>query len=136
VLLLDRFRHGLKNLHQEIYYFKRHKKVLIKNVLLSVLIQIISPITSYIIILSFGYEVSILYFFLFLPIIGAITLLPISIGGLGVRESLSVAFFANKAGLLTSDVAFAMSSLSFSFLIVYSLIGGLIYVFTLHHRRL
>jgi hypothetical protein len=29
----------------------------------------------------------------------------------------------------------AMSLLSFSFIVIYAAIGGIIYVFTLHHRR-
>ena len=68
-----------------------------------------------------------------MPIIGAITLLPISIGGLGLRKNTTMLFFT-QAGV-SKDMAVAMSLLNFSFIVAYGAIGGLIYVFTLHYRR-
>jgi hypothetical protein len=60
--------------------------------------------------------------------------LPISIGGLGVRENMTVLFFA-KAGI-NQNSAVAMSLLNFLFILVYGAIGGLVYVLTIHHRRI
>lgn len=128
-----RLREALKNLHQEIYYFKGNKKVLCENIALSLLAQLLSPLVSYIIALSLGVKINIIYFLIFLPIIGAISLLPISIGGLGIRENMTVLFFA-KAGM-SQNAALAMSLLNFLFLIFYGAVGGLIYVLTVHHRR-
>lgn len=124
----------LKDLHEEIHYFKRHKKVIINNLILSLIIQSISPLVFFIIALSLGLKINILYFFIFLPLIGAITLLPISIGGLGLRDATTIFFFA-KVGV-AHDFAFAMSLLSFSFILVYGALGGLIYVLTVRHRRI
>jgi hypothetical protein len=101
---------------------------------MSLLVQIVSPLISFVIALSLGIKINIIYFFIFLPIIGAITLLPISIGGLGLRDATTIFFFA-KAGV-SKDLAFAMSLISFFFLLVYGAIGGLIYVLTVHHRRI
>jgi len=75
-----------------------------------------------------------IYFFIFLPVIGAITLLPISLGGLGLRDATTIFFFA-KIGV-GKDLAFAMSLLSFSFLLFYGSIAGLIYFITVNHRKL
>lgn len=129
-----RIRKLIKNLHEEIYIFRNHKKVIVNNLILSVLIQILSPLVSFVIALALGIKIDIIYFFIFLPIIGAITLLPISIGGLGLRDATTIFFFA-KAGV-SKDLAFAMSLISFFFLLVYGAIGGLIYVLTVHHRRI
>ncbi len=129
-----RIRQLLKDLHEEMHYFKHHKKVIINNLIFSVLIQAVSPLTFFVIAKSLGMKISLIYFFIFLPIIGAITLLPISIGGLGLRDATTVFFFA-KAGV-AKDLAFAMSLLNFSFLLIYGSLGGLIYVFTVHHRRI
>ncbi len=129
-----RIASGLRNLHQEIHLFKRHRLVIFKNLLLSLLVQIISPLTFYIIALSLGVKIDIIYFFVFLPIIGAVALLPISIGGLGLRDAATIFFFA-KVGV-SKDLAFAMSLLNFSFILIYAAIGGLIYVLTVRHRRL
>jgi uncharacterized protein (TIRG00374 family) len=129
-----RIGEAIKNLHEELHVFKRHKKVIFYNLILSVFIQALSPVTFYITALALGINRDIIYFFVFLPIIGAITLLPISIGGLGVRENTVVLFFA-KVGI-SQNLATAMSLINFFFILVYGAIGGLIYVLTVHHRRL
>jgi len=129
-----KLRELLKDLHQEIHYFRQHKKIIINNLILSVLIQATGPLTFFVIGLSLGLKINLIYFFLFLPIIGAITLLPISIGGLGLREATTTLFFA-KVGV-DSHTAMAMSLLNSSFIFVCGGMGGLIYVLTVHHRRL
>jgi hypothetical protein len=124
----------IKNMHQEIHVFRNHKKVIVYNLLISFIIQLIGPVSVYFIGLALGVKIDFVYFLIFLPIIGAITLLPIAIGGLGLREGLFVVYFA-KAGVV-KQLALAMSLLSFSFVIFYGAIGGLIYVLTVHRRRL
>jgi uncharacterized protein (TIRG00374 family) len=121
-----KIRELIKNLHQEIYLFRQHKAVIVNNLIFSVLIQAISPLTSFIIALSLGAKINIIYFFIFLPIIGAISLLPISIGGLGIRENMTTLLF-KKAGM-SESVAVAMSILNFAFIVIYAAMGGLIYV--------
>ncbi len=127
-------RELLTDLHEEIHLFRNRRGVVVKNIALSVLIQAMTPASFYILAISLGIRISPIYFFVFLPIIGAITLLPISIGGLGLRDATAIYFFA-KAGV-PKDMTFAMSLLNFSFIIIFGALGGLIYVFTVHHRRL
>jgi hypothetical protein len=129
-----KMRELLRNLHQEIHIFRHRKDIIIYNLILSLLVQIIGPLTFYFIGLSLGIKISIIYFFIFVPIISVITMLPISIGGLGLRDATTVLFFA-KIGV-AKDLAFAMSLLSFLFALIYGSIGGIIYVFTLHYRRI
>ncbi len=129
----ERIKEMIKDMHREIHVFRHRRKIIIYNLLLSFLIQIIMPVSIYCIGLSLGVKINFIYFLIFLPIIGAITLLPIAIGGLGLRESLFVVYFA-KAGVV-KQLALAMSLLSFSFIVIYGAIGGLVYVLTVHHRR-
>ncbi|MDO8489235.1 MAG: lysylphosphatidylglycerol synthase transmembrane domain-containing protein [Candidatus Omnitrophota bacterium] len=129
-----KIKETIKNMHQEIHVFRDHKKMIILNLLISFIIQLVGPVSVYFIGLSLGIKVNFIYFLIFLPIISAVTLLPIAIGGLGLREGLFVVYFA-KAGVV-KQLALAMSLLSFSFTVFYGAIGGLIYVLTVHHRRL
>jgi len=129
-----RIKEAIKDLHHEIHVFQQHRKLIIYNLALSFIVQIIMPVSVYFIALSLGIKADFISFLIFLPIIGAITLLPIAIGGLGLRESLFVVYFA-KVGV-AKQLALAMSLLSFSFVLFYGAIGGLIYVLTIHHRRL
>lgn len=129
-----KIRETIKNIQQEIYYFRRHKSVIFKNLLLSLVIQLISPITFYLIGLSLGIKIKPIYFFVYLPIISAITMLPISIGGLGVRDATTIYFFA-KAGVV-KDLAFAASLINFFFILICGSLGGIIYVLSIHYRRI
>ena len=124
----------IRNLHEEIHIFRHKKGVIFNNIIFSVLVQITLPLTFYFVALSIGVKISIMYFFVFLPIIGAITLLPISIGGLGLRDATTIYFFSQVG--VTKDMAFAISLLNFIFILIYGIIGGLIYVLTVRHRRL
>jgi len=129
-----KIRESIKNLHHEIHLFRQQKKVISKNLGVSFLIQLSSPLAFYVIALSLGIKISVIYFFVFLPIIGAITLLPISIGGLGLRDATTIFFFGTVG--VSKDLAFAMSLVSFFFILVFAAVGGLIYVLTVHHRRI
>ena len=127
-----RIKEMIRGLHHEIHIFRNHKKMILGNLLISFMIQVIAPISVYFIALSLGIKIDLIYYFIFLPIISAITLLPIAIGGLGLRENLFVVYFA-KAGVI-KQLAIEMSLLSFAFIIIYGALGGLIYVFTVRHR--
>ncbi|MCX5713600.1 MAG: flippase-like domain-containing protein, partial [Candidatus Omnitrophica bacterium] len=129
-----KFRESLKNLHEEMHIFRHNKKTIIINIAISILIQSVAPVSAYIVGLSLGVNINPIYYFIFLPIVGAITLLPISIGGLGLRENMTVLFLA-KAGVAKS-AGLAISLINFSFIVVYACIGGLIYVFGIRNRRL
>jgi uncharacterized protein (TIRG00374 family) len=129
-----RIREGLRNLFHELHYFRKHRKVLFYNLIISIIIQAIGPVVFYVTALSLGLRgMNPVYFFVFIPIIGAITLLPISIGGLGIRESMA-ALFLPAAGIAARDAA-AFALINSFFILLYGAIGGLIYVLTVHHRR-
>ncbi|MBU1999210.1 MAG: lysylphosphatidylglycerol synthase transmembrane domain-containing protein [Candidatus Omnitrophota bacterium] len=124
----------IRILHEEVHAFRNKKRIIVLNLFTSLLIQGISPIVYYIVALSFGIKTNIIYFFIFLPIVSSVTMLPISLGGLGVRDLLII-FLLGKIGI-SKDLAFALSLVNFVFLVIYSSAGGLIYVLGVHNRRL
>lgn len=128
-----KIRSAIQAVHNEIFVLGKKDGVLVLNLCFSVAVQILSPVISYLICRSLGLNVNLFYFFVFTPIIGAITLLPISIGGLGLRDAVTV-FFFSKAGI-GANTAFAMSLLGFGMLAAISVLGGVYYVITLHNRR-
>ncbi len=129
-----RIKEMIRDMHREVHVFRGHKKMILVNLTLSFIIQMIFPLGVYFTGISLGLDINPFYFFIFIPIISAITLLPVSLGGLGLREGLYVVYFA-KAGVV-KQLALAMSLLSFSFIVFTGAIGGIIYVLTVHHRRL
>jgi glycosyltransferase 2 family protein len=128
-----RIRSTITNVHEEMHRVGRNKRVVFLNLGISLIIQLVGPVSSYVICRALGGHVDFAYFLIYLPIINALTLLPISLGGLGVRDTATVYFFA-KAGL-TRDIAFAMSLAGFAIAVLISCAGGLYYVFTIRHRR-
>lgn len=130
-----RIRQVIKDLHEEIHIFKHRKKIIFKNLILSLLIQATGPVTFYLTALSLGINNNIIYFFVIVPIIGAVTLLPISIGGFGLREQATVKFFSTVG--INNTLSAAMAILNSFFILLYGLIGGIIYyVLTVYHRRI
>jgi len=125
---------NFKKLHSEIYFFRRHRAVLYANLGCSILIQAGASLFSYFLLRSLNTRISIIYPFVFNPVITVITTLPISIGGLGLRDASSI-FFYSKAGV-AKDVALAQSLLNFALIVSFGLIAGIIYVSTLRYRRL
>jgi len=76
--------------------------------------------------LAVGLAVGLQYFVGFQPVAAIIASLPISIGGLGVRENVLVELFASVGA--AESIAFAMSLLGYAAGIVASLLGGVVFV--------
>lgn len=128
------FWENFKKLHAEIYFFRRHKTVLYANLGCSILIQAGASLFSYFLLRSLNTKINILYPLVFNPVITVITAIPISIVGLGLRDASSVFFYAKAA--VAKDVALAQSLLNFAVIVIFGLIGGIVYVSTFRYRRL
>jgi uncharacterized membrane protein YbhN (UPF0104 family) len=110
------------------YKVKIH--ILFKGLALSFIIQSLSIMEVYLLSSAIGLTVPMIYFFIFVPIINAISAIPISIAGLGVREvgfaALFNMFFVNLG--VTSNQAVSLSLLIFIVMIMVNLIGGIEYL--------
>ena len=61
---------------------------------LSLFVQIMRCFVFYFLYLAYGYSINVIYFIIFIPILFVITLIPVSIGGLGIREGTLIYFFS------------------------------------------
>ena len=132
--IFGRLGEALSRLHYAIYNFRNQKRIILRNFLFSLIIQIIITISFYLISLALGTRINPIYFFIFVPIIATISALPISIAGLGLREASSMYFFIRVG--MSREVALAVAFLNFLMIFLVGLSGGIIYVFTFSHRRL
>ncbi|MEW6001378.1 MAG: lysylphosphatidylglycerol synthase transmembrane domain-containing protein [Nitrospirota bacterium] len=73
--------------------YRNQKEVILKTLILSLIVQLFSILSVYILAIGIGQPVPLLAYFIFLPLIVFFTTLPISISGLGVREGSFVLFF-------------------------------------------
>lgn len=83
------------------------RKVLAISVLLAVAFQALRILAVIIGAYALNYDISLIYFLLYVPIILVLMMLPISLGGLGVREAGFVYFFG--AELMPPEAAFTLS---------------------------
>ncbi len=104
--------------------YKKNRKVLYNAILFSLIGQTIYVITIYLLARSLSLSIPLKMFFLFLPIISTLSMLP-SLNGLGIREGAYIYFFGT---LVRPENALALSLLWIAVLMGTSIIGAIIYI--------
>lgn len=128
-------RRGIKGLYQSLegYTWAALLRVAIVSFVFNLLIIGMNVALG----LAFGVDISLIYYFVFIPIISLLLVIPLSINGFGLREGGYVALFG-QAGVAQPQ-AFSMSLGFGAVVIIAGLIGGLLYlghnVLTLGHQR-
>ena len=130
---VPKIKSALMDLHYDIVLIKDKTKDVAWAMGLSCVSQVVLAMIFFLIIKGLNHEVGLVYFFIFSPLVCVAASLP-SVGGLGVREFGWVYFLA-KVGV-SQDVAVSMSLMSFVFMLIVGLLGGLIYVTTVSSGRL
>lgn len=127
ILNLLKFRRvnaKIKEFYYTLISFKDNAKMLIISFIISLFIQFLFYIGYYFLSLSLNLDINIRYFFIFTPIIFIIAIIPLSISGIGIRES-GYIFFFTKVGA-TANQAFSLSILILTIFLIEGLIGGII----------
>lgn len=91
-----------------------------------VALQILRVGYVFLLSLAMGFDVDPAVFFVFVPVMAAIMLIPVTVFGIGLREG-SYIFLFGYVGLSPAQ-ALGMSALSFALDVAYSLAGGLVYL--------
>lgn len=120
--LIERVYEIVLNLYQSLYLLQSKTKVVIVTIIASLVMKSVEVFSTIFIALAIGVELEIQYFFIFLPIIWVISMIPISVSGLGLRESAFV-FFFTQVGVSASD-AVTVSLLYYSCNLLVGVIGG------------
>jgi uncharacterized protein (TIRG00374 family) len=116
-----------REVYRKVYQFGRNRKFFLFIVMLSLAVQSTRILTHYLLALSVGVHVSLVSFFLIIPIVAMVASIPISVGGVGLREQSAVLLFAG-IGLAKIDVV-SFELLAYCVAIVSSIPGGLFFVF-------
>lgn len=117
----------IQEIYKNINSFKHERKTLVSIVLISVAVQTVRVLVHYLAALSLGVRGHIKYFFLFIPIIALLSSLPISIGGIGIREGSGVALFS-KIPEFIPEMVVAMELLAYLIGIIAAIPGGIIFM--------
>ena len=105
--------------------FRGQRLTLFQAMGLSVLLQINVVIHFVLIGFAMGLSVPLSGYFLIIPLVTIILMLPVSINGVGIRES-SFAIFLAGYGVVKSD-AIAFAWIGFIMVLIQSILGGILY---------
>jgi len=126
-LLIRGIRDRFKQVYESFHMYRKHKPGLLAVLGTAFLVQTCRVLVHYEVSNAMGLEIPVIYFFLFIPVIAIFIAMPISIGGLGVREGLGIFFFTRAVAGLGDEQAMAMELLAYVVGVVVSLGGGVIY---------
>ncbi len=127
-LLIRGTRDRFKRVYESFYSYRSSVSSLPAVLAVAVVVQALRVMVHFEVSEAMGLDIPLIYFFLFVPVIAIFIALPISIGGLGVREGLGIFFFCRAVPALGSEQAFTMGFLAYVVGVVVSLAGGVIYL--------
>jgi uncharacterized protein (TIRG00374 family) len=111
---------------ETIVEMRRYKGMLLRILLLSVMIRVIWSLGCFVVAQAMGLPLGLPVVFAFISLVDLIRLLPISVGGLGIREWAIVLLFANAG--IAREQALMFSFLAFAPTMLNAVAGGIIYL--------
>lgn len=120
-------------IYNAINYYRGRIFLLIWPIVISVFVQSLRIIVHYFTAKALGFDVEVVYFFLIIPIIALVITLPVSIGGIGLREYFGALLFP-FAGI-SSATGVIVETLAYIVNIICSLPGAISFVFRKHEMK-
>lgn len=127
----SKFAAKLNSLHNELCFFKNNPLLFARNILFSLLVQLISCYAFFISSKAFSLNVSFIYFMILVPLIMVVAMIPITVAGVGTREAAAVYFFSLIG--VAKTIGLSLSLLNLVYGILAGVLGGIFYV-SLHNR--
>lgn len=107
-------------------------RIIAQATMMSILVQVGGVVTVWLVGMSLNLDVPVSYYCILGPMVSLLTLLPISVNGMGVRELGTIAFLAPLH--VNSEAASTLAFLWFMVSVTVSLMGGLVYLFGAYPR--
>jgi len=130
---MRKLRRKLSNVYKTLMSFKKYKLVLIKTLVFSFLLQFAVILNYYLAARALGIDLTLTAFIFIVPVVSTITMIPISIGGIGIREN-SLVFIMVAMGI-ANEKAFLCSLLILFMLILIGMVGGIAYIVRPYFER-
>jgi uncharacterized membrane protein YbhN (UPF0104 family) len=123
---LERLGEALSRTFEAMRELRGYKAMLAKTLALSILIRIVWGLGWYVVVLAMGLPLSLPVVIAFVSLVDLIRMMPISVGGLGVREWAIIVLFG-QAGI-DRDQALMFSFLVFTPILLNAIAGGILYI--------
>jgi uncharacterized protein (TIRG00374 family) len=117
---------SLSNVFNNFKLYTCNLSYIVPVLLISIFAHLVAVISIYLLSLSLDLDIALIYFIAVLPLAWLLTMLPISIGGIGVREG-AVVFLLVSLGFKSPD-AIAISVLMIFQILVQTILGGIMYL--------
>ncbi|MEO0226186.1 MAG: lysylphosphatidylglycerol synthase transmembrane domain-containing protein [candidate division WOR-3 bacterium] len=116
------------HLYETFIHFGKARRPMVYCVIISFFVQALLAYVPYLILqaLPQRFPVTLLSFFIYIPIINILVMIPVSVGGIGIRENSYVFLF--KRVNLPADAAVSVSLLFFLISFIFSLPGGILFL--------
>ena len=130
---LGRLRPSLDELAHRLSHYRGQRPLMLQLLFVGLITQLSRVGVHVLVGRALGLTVPTTYFFLFVPLLAVIVSLPISLNGIGVREGAGVLLFG-LVGVERAQ-AFSLQFTTYLVSVAVSLLGGLIFLARLPHRR-
>lgn len=128
-----RFAEAAARTLEAINGLRRDRALLFRTALISILIRVVWSLGCFVVAWAMGLPIGVLTVFAFISLVDLVRLMPISVGGLGVREWSVVVLFASIG--ITREQALTFSILAFAPIYLNAIAGGVVYVARARLRR-
>lgn len=126
--LLARAEPSAKKLYQSLYELQLQPGLLLSTLSISIFAQVIEIASAIFLARALGLNSQSFYFFIFVPLIWLVTMVPVSLNGLGLRES-AFAFFFGQIGVLSTE-AVSLSLLVYACRLLTGFLGGFLFLWS------
>ena len=123
---IRKLKEKLSNVYNTLISFKKYKKELIVVLIFSFLLQFTVILNWWLAAMALEIHLTLTAFIFIVPVVATIAMVPISIGGIGLREN-SLVFIMVTMGI-TNEKAALCSLLILLMIILMGIIGGIIYI--------
>jgi glycosyltransferase 2 family protein len=125
-LLPSKIRIGIGEFRRHVLHYKTQRRSFLRALIWAFILQINVVVFFYLIGLAFRLEISFLDYFVFIPIVLLIQIIPVTINGLGLREGAYIQIFAFYG--ISPHAAFSFSLVDVGFRLLLNLAGGILFV--------
>lgn len=123
---LDFIKNTFKDLIDALHIYRKNYSVFIKVIPISILSHLCVILYFYTLSRSVEVDISFLKFVVFVPIIEIVASIPLSFGGVGIREAATILLFGLQG--VPASVAMSISLLSFALILILGLFGGITFL--------
>ncbi|MEO0292969.1 MAG: lysylphosphatidylglycerol synthase transmembrane domain-containing protein [candidate division WOR-3 bacterium] len=116
---------SIKEFYRALKIYKNKKKTILIGTIYSVIVQIIITLINYFIAKGLSVQLPFSALIAYLPLITIISLVPITLNGLGLREGAYVFFLSS---FIRKSEAFSISLVFFASFVLTSCVGGIVFI--------